>query len=303
VNLAAITVIAATAIGCGDSAATAGGLAGTGSDSSDAAVAATAAQLLDLTAEATSYAVSNAHAGAPIAVAGVLPFFDGQRRGTDWINIRDIDFRDPSDINRLIDLDATDEDGNDLFPDASGQIRLTATVASSNHVPRAEGQPATGFVSLSPVQVTAVTEITVSDRRNGNTASWPATTSHSGTWRVDYERSDRNNWSMAMAGTRSVTNKTVTITTDDGNQRTGVINARWQSNRSRARVNGERAPAERSLSGSREVVWTGADGNQRTVSWNVVSLDEIYVTINGETTGPFTIEELRKRGQAPSRDR
>lgn len=285
-----------------------GGVPGDGMDETDnqLAVSAAAVQSLDVIEEAMGHAVASSGERVD-AVACLSGLLTGLRADVGpsvigsggWLlRLSDIDFRDPQPIDHLVDLDQTAADGDDLFPHASGQIRVVATPTVTN----APGSGETsGQVAYEPIVITFESVVETTNPVSGVRVSWAAGTRQTGSLVLDWERSARTSWSYTLSATKQVVDKQVTISTATDST-TGIVNADWTGSRTRSR-SGTQWERSRSLSGTRSVRWTRAGGQTRTVVWDVVSPEEIYLTLDGISRGPFAWWQLvRNFGYGPVRE-
>ena len=272
------TAILLTGCGTSDEAPTVGSIA------SQTAEANVATQSVDVVDEAINYALStNGEQLSAVAVNTIehphLGMWSAGRLPGRWVYVvNDIDFTDPQNINQDVDLDEVDENGFDRFPHATGTLNITAVIDSSTM-----SDSTTGRISFNPITVTYTSDITVIDPRTNNSAWWPQNTAMTGSASLDWQRTDRINWQYEVVTTKNVTNKTVVIARDrDGEIFDGLVNANWTGYRKRERDETSWS-AERDINGSRTVYWERrSDGRNRTVQWQVNSLEDMALYINDD---------------------
>ena len=142
----------------------------------------------------------------------------------------DIDFSAISDFDLLIDFDS-----DPAYPNASGQVQVTGTVATN-----ASGdlEQHAGSVDFTAVVVEALTPITVTDDA-GITVTWPAGTTIAATGSLSWERTDQNNWSFTIAKQIGSAERQVTVV-DGERSSTGLVRTDWSGSFTAAAVAGVR---------------------------------------------------------------
>jgi hypothetical protein len=187
-----------------------------------------------------------------------------------------------ADVDFVIDFDALDPDGNDLFPNATGQIHVTAVGTDSD-------TPDAGVATYTAA-ITADTDVTFTDPESGVLTTIPAGASWSYELTVTWSRSDDHNWTVT-ATTLTTINFT-DIVVDDG---VSIVNVDIQGERevvsTRTRVDGK-LTNERSFQGS--LVITTDDGTTvETVTIEYLNPGEVRITVLGNVFGPMTDERIR----------
>ena len=109
-------------------------------------------------------------------------------------------------VDVILDFDALDPDGNDRFPDASGQIHVTATGTNT-------GTPEAGDASFS-VTVATETDVVTTNPDNGTQVTIPAGASWSYVLTVVWSMTDSDTWTVTATATASVDVQDVIV--DDG---------------------------------------------------------------------------------------
>ena len=109
-------------------------------------------------------------------------------------------------VDVVLDFDALDADGNDTFPNASGQIHVTATGTLT-------GTAEAGDASFS-VTVDADTDVITTNPDSGTQITIPAGASWSYLLTVVWSVTDTDNWTVTATATATVDVQDVTV--DDG---------------------------------------------------------------------------------------
>jgi hypothetical protein len=109
-------------------------------------------------------------------------------------------------VDVILDFDALDPDGNDRFPNASGQIHVTATGTTT-------GTPESGDASFS-VTVAAESDVVTTNPENGTQVTIPSGASWSYVLTVVWSVTDADNWTVTATATATVDVQNVTV--DDG---------------------------------------------------------------------------------------
>ncbi|HTF57045.1 MAG TPA: hypothetical protein VK661_07410 [Planctomycetota bacterium] len=111
-----------------------------------------------------------------------------------------------ADVDAIFDFDALDADGNDRFPNTSGQIHVTATGAKS-------GTADAGDASFSAT-ITTETDVTMMDPDSGTLTTIPSGASWSYQLTVVWSVTDSENWTVTATATTDIDVPNVTV--DDG---------------------------------------------------------------------------------------
>jgi hypothetical protein len=173
---------------------------------------------------------ANPNAGSPAPGPHPVPVFPGATPAFDFAAA----------IDETFDFDALDEDGNDRFPDSSGEFHVTATGTET-------GDPSEGEATfLATVEVTADVETT--DPDTGVITTIPAGASWSYLLTVVWTMTDSENWEVTATATTTIDVQDVTV--DDGELFTTVdVVGDREVISSRARTN-KHASHFRSFSGT-----------------------------------------------------
>ncbi|HEY3227391.1 MAG TPA: hypothetical protein VGK61_10410 [Planctomycetota bacterium] len=111
-----------------------------------------------------------------------------------------------ADVDVILDFDALDADGNDRFPNASGQIHVTATGTKT-------GTTDAGDASFSAT-IAAVTDLTLTDPESATQTTVPSGASWSYLLTVVWSQTDADNWTVTATATTNIDVPNVTV--DDG---------------------------------------------------------------------------------------
>ena len=187
------------AVGCGGEGG--GGAADSGPGSQSVFLvqrAASASNAITSILEAANEGIlaANPNAGSPAPGPHPVPVFPGATPAFDFAAA----------IDKTFDLDAEDEDGNDRFPDASGEFHVTATGTET-------GDPSAGEATyLATVEVE--TDIETTDPDTGVVTTIPAGATWSYLLTVEWTMTDGENWEVTATATTTIDVEDVTV--DDG---------------------------------------------------------------------------------------
>jgi len=140
--------------------------------------------------------LSSSGSGSSAPGPHAVPVFPGATPAFDFAAAVDVVF----------DFDALDADGNDRFPNLSGQIHVTATGTET-------GTPEAGEATFSAT-VDTVTDITSTDPDTGTETTIPAGGSWSYLLTVVWTMTDSDNWTVTATATANIDVPNVTV--DDG---------------------------------------------------------------------------------------
>src|SRR5262245_15418841 len=265
--------ILALPVGCGDD----GGSAGlSGPSEHDVLLVQKAAAAVGAVGRATEIASDAIVLSAPGSSSpgpAVLPTFPGATPSFDY----------GADVDFVIDFDALDPDGNDLFPDATGQVHVTASGTDSD-------TPDAGEATFSAA-ITAETDLIFTDPGTGMLTGIPAGDSWSYSLTVTWSRSDHRNWTVTAT---SLTNLNfVDIAVFDG---TSIVTVDIVGERevvaTRTREDGK-LTQERTIEGS--LVVTTDDGTTvETVIIDYVNPGKVQITVAGRAFGPMSGPRARE---------
>jgi hypothetical protein len=140
--------------------------------------------------------LSSGGSGSSTPGPHAVPVFPGATPAFDFSANVDVTF----------DFDALDADGNDRFPNTSGQIHVTATGTQT-------GTPDAGDASFSAT-VDTVTDLTLTNPETGTLTTIPSGASWSYLLAVAWTRTDSDNWTVTATATTNIDVPNVTV--DDG---------------------------------------------------------------------------------------
>lgn len=180
-------------------------------------------------------------------------------------------------VDVLLDFDALDPDGNDLFPNDSGQIRVTATGTMT-------GTPESGDASFS-VTVATESAVVTTNPENGTQVTIPSGATWSYLLTVVWTVTDADNWTVTATAMATINVQDVIV--DDG---TAVLTIDVQGQRevisSFTRTAGKQTRA-RSFEGS---LATSVDDGT-TVETVVIVFDKpgkVTISVLGQVWGPMS---------------
>jgi hypothetical protein len=173
---------------------------------------------------------ANPNSGSPAPGPHAVPVFPGATPAFDFAAA----------IDETFDFDALDADGNDRFPDSSGQIHVTATGTQTGD----EFAGTATFTATVDVDVDVVT----TNPDTGVVTTVPAGASWSYVLFVEWTMTDSENWAVTATATTSVNVPDVTVD-DAGVIVTVDVVGDREVISSRARTN-KKSSHSRSFSGS-----------------------------------------------------
>ena len=187
-----------------------------------------------------------------------------------------------ADVDFIIDFDALDPDGNDLHPDATGQVHVTAAGTDSD-------TPDAGEATFSAA-VVAESDLVFTEPGTGVLTGIPAGAFWSHQLTVTWSRSDDHNWTVTATSLTTldftglaVFDGTTVVTVDIAGEREVVV--------TRTRGGGKMTQ-ERSVQGS--LVVTTDDGtNVETVTLDYVKPGHARIAVGGNLFGPMTEGRVR----------
>lgn len=267
---AAIAALTLT-IGCGDSGGSGGSSGGPSAEQSAAVQKSDGAgDASSQTMKAANDAIVNAGSGGAVAAKGV------PKAGKSAAS-----FNFQANVNVTIDLDDVDGQGNDRFPNATGQLNIVAAGSIS-------GTPNAGSASYD-VQTNWLTEGVFTDPVSGVVAKMSQGSGIQYSLDVNWTYTDDFNWSISASSDLSG-NHTVTVIDDS------VTYVATASGERHEDASFTRTPAGFSLTysitGTRTVTFTnGLETHVVTV--DVDGLDHITITVDGVVFGPYTAFQIR----------
>ncbi|HZN62696.1 MAG TPA: hypothetical protein VFC90_09870, partial [Planctomycetota bacterium] len=262
--------ILALPAGCGDdggSAGLPGPMAPSGNEIFHVQSAASAVGALGQVTEVASDAIVFSAPGSSTPGPAVLPTHPGATPSFDY----------GADVDFVIDFDALDVEGNDLFPNATGQVHVTASGTDSD-------TPDAGEATFSAA-VTADTDLIFTDPGTGMLTGIPAGDSWSYLLTVTWSRADNRNWTVSAAS-RTLLNFTDIAVFDGTTIVTVDIVGEREVVSTRTREDGK-LTHERTISGS--LVVTTDDGTTvETVILDYVNPGQVKITVAGNAFGPMS---------------
>jgi hypothetical protein len=187
-----------------------------------------------------------------------------------------------------VDLDATGPGGGDRYPHASGTFSV-AYDSSGNGGPVIGSPVGSAGIVAYTVTVTATSDCTFTDPRCNATATIATGSSYTYEVEIVWNWTDANHWSVQSDVDLSSSNLS------GSGSRPGVT---WTSSVSGARhavtglvYNNGTLNITRTVTGD-WTVNTVRNGTPHTVVWHRPSLNQIYVTVDGTTYGPYTLSQV-----------
>ena len=259
------------------------GCGGDGGGGASSAMASKSAFLVQTSAEASNsisavleaanrgILAANPNSNSPAPGPHPVPVFPGATPAFDFAAA----------IDETFDFDAVDADGNDSFPDASGQIHVTATGTET-------GDPSAGDATFSAtVEVGA--DISVTNPDTGVVTTIPAGASLSYLLFVEWTMTDGDNWEVTATATTTIDIQGVTVDDAGVIVTVGVVGEREVIS-SRARTN-KKASHSRSFSGS--VTHSVDDGTTvESVVFEFTKPGHVTISVLSLKFGPLSEEQL-----------
>jgi len=217
--------------------------------------------------EAANAGILTSHSSSPAPGPHAVPVFPGATPAFDFAAAVDV----------IFDFDALDADGLDSFPNASGQIHVTATGTQT-------GSPESGDASFS-ASVVADTDLTMTNPDTGVETTIPAGASWSYLLTVVWTATDADNWTVTATATTNVDVQDVTVDNGGAIVTVDVLGQREVVS-SFSRAN-KKPSHERSFDGS--LTTTVDDGT--TVETVVVAYDKpgkVLISVLGHVFGPMS---------------
>jgi hypothetical protein len=191
----------------------------------------------------------------------------------------------PSTVNATVNLDAT-SGGVDLFPFATGTLTLVGRCTLFNPL---------GSASYT-ITMTASSTVACTDPASGWTASVPSGTTRTMNLNVAWQGVGPLQNTMTLSATGAQTAHPLTLTKGATTLRGYVISENWTGGFTRVR-NIALVYRDLSFTGTRIVEWTNSSNATIRVTWDVKSLNEIYLTVKTvlyeKTYGPYTALQIR----------
>jgi len=177
-------------------------------------------------------------------------------------------------------LDLDEEVNNvDRFPNATGTIRIQAT-----------GTLGVKTLTLNPVMVTAVTDVVLTDTENSSaTATIASGSSIQYSVVITWSFTTLQTWTVNATATIDAEDFEATLT--DGEETLDTTTTVSLTVRTTVDSVAGVKTVSAEVSGTWETTWTDG-GKSKTVGLEIVSADEIYVTIGRIESGPYSAQEL-----------
>jgi len=272
-----LALVLALPAGCGDDGGSAGTPGPTNREVFLVQRAAAAAGAVSWTTEAASDSIVLRVPGSSVPGPMGVPTYPGATPAFDY----------GADVDFVIDFDALDPGGNDLFPDATGQVHVTAAGTDSD-------TPDAGEATFAAA-VTADTDVVFTDPESGAQTTIPAGASWSYLLTVTWSRSDDDNWTVSAIALTTVDFTDLVV--DDGVTTLTVdVQGEREVTSTRTRVGGK-LTHERSFEGT--LVITTDDGTTvETVTLEYLNPGRVRITVLGNVFGPMTEGRIRALFQA-----
>lgn len=187
-----------------------------------------------------------------------------------------------ADVDVVIDFDAVDADGNDLDPDASGQVHIVALGATT-------GDASAGTATFD-VDVTADSDLVLNNPDSGTDTTIPAGAAWSYSLLVEWTVTDSDNWSVTATATTVVDVQDVVV--DDGVAPVTVdVSGQRVVVSSFSRTN-HKASHERSFDGS--LTTSVDDGSAvETVVFEFTKPGHVRISVLGGIFGPMSEGQVK----------
>lgn len=190
-------------------------------------------------------------------------------------------------IDVVLDLDATDLNGNDRFPNASGQIHVTASGTVT-------GTSLLGDAAYS-VAVAAQTDVLATNPDTGAIVLIPAGSTWSYQLDVAWSVTDSNTWTVTATAAAQVAVSDMTVI-DGASVQTVDVQGQREVVATLARTAGT-LTFQRSVEGSLTI--TVNDGiTEETLAFVFENVGRVTISVQGEVFGPMTEAQARALFQA-----
>lgn len=258
--------------GCGDEGTSAGSPGPTQREILLVQQSAAAAGAVNQAIEAASDSIVLRVPGSSVPGPMGLPVYPGATPAFDY----------QADVDFVIDFDALDPDGNDLFPDATGQVHVTAAGTDSD-------TPHAGTATFAAA-IAADTDVVFTDPGNGLQTTIPAGATWSYLLTVEWSVSDDRNWTVTATTLTTINFSDIVV--DDGVSIVTVdVVGERETTSTRTRVDGKQS-STRSFDGSLAI--TADDGTTvETVTLDYLKPGKVRITVAGNAFGPMTAETVR----------
>lgn len=194
----------------------------------------------------------------------------------------------PSTVTATVNLDAQSS-GVDVFPYATGTLTITGQRTAFNPL---------GSASYTITMTTSST-VACTDPASGWTASVPSGTSRTMNLNVTWSGVGPLQNTMTLSATGAQTAHPLTLTKGATTLRGYVISENWTGGFTRTRNVTVVTYGNLSFTGTRIVEWTNSSNATVRVTWDVRSLNEIYLTVvtalYTKTYGPYTALQIRSQ--------
>jgi hypothetical protein len=271
-TMAAAAAVLAIGLGCGDSG---GGSSGGGPSASQTAAAqkaGAAGTSADDTVAASTDAILAAGSNGATSAKSVS---GGAQAPSPTFNFQ-------GSVSVVVDFDAQDGLGNDLFPNVQGKLQVDAAGSVS-------GDPSAGTATYS-VQTEWLTDGIFTDPVCGAEATVGTGSGLSYSLTVEWIYTDSVNWSIQAVSDFSAA-RTVTVT-HDGQTWTVTGTVERHATAAITRSAGAFSVVV-TVTGNRTVIVS--DGVEtHTVVIDVQAIDKIFITVDGVTFGPYTALQIRR---------
>jgi hypothetical protein len=188
----------------------------------------------------------------------------------------------PTNVTATINLDAQSA-GVDIFPNATGTLTLTGLRTDFNPL---------GTASYTITMTTSST-VSYTDPASGWKASIPSGTTRTMYLHLTWQGLPVQN-TMKLSATGTQTTHPLTLTKGTTTLRGNVISENWAGGFTRTRKVGVVTYGNLSFTGIRVAEWTNSTNATVRVTWDVKSLNEIYLTVK-KTYGPYTAQQIRSK--------
>jgi hypothetical protein len=272
ITLGAAMMALALSLGCGDSGSSGGSSSTPPAQSVSAAQKGSAASNTGTkTVEEATNALLNA--GTNGATATTQTASGGAQSPSPTFNFQ-------ATVSVVVDFDVLDGEGQDAFPNVSGQLQVDATGSVT-------GDPSGGTANYS-VETEWLTDGVFTDPACGTQATIASGSGLSYTLVVEWTYTDSLHWSVQATSDFSA-NRTVTVTQSGGTwTATGTVERHATASISRS---GDTWTVSLGVSGQRTLIVTNGI-ETHTVVIDVQAIDRIFITVDGVTFGPYTAGQI-----------